>query len=159
MNKLLLVLILLGLSSCSSPNYEKAIADWIQTDETGTWTDMKFELLEVQETKDLTVGDSVNILKRKIDNLNKIIERAENPKSLIKIAPSTYFNTRDQMKSAQRLLDSSYNDRDSTEVLARYLKCKYSIFSPLLHVRQEKVETFLLTPDMKNCLARMKKNI
>ena len=34
-----------ALSSCGSPEYEKAIADWLQTDENGTWTDLKFELM------------------------------------------------------------------------------------------------------------------
>ena len=42
-------MLLIAFSSCSKPGYEKAIAEWVQTDFHGTWTDLKFELLEVLE--------------------------------------------------------------------------------------------------------------
>ena len=42
-------MLLITFSSCSKPGYEKAIAEWVQTDSHGTWTDLKFELLEVLE--------------------------------------------------------------------------------------------------------------
>lgn len=38
-------MLLIAFSSCSKPGYEKAIAEWVQTDFHGTWTDLKFELL------------------------------------------------------------------------------------------------------------------
>ena len=38
-------MLLITFSSCSKPGYEKAIAEWVQTDSHGTWTDLKFELL------------------------------------------------------------------------------------------------------------------
>lgn len=156
MFKLLSVLLL--FASCT-PGYEKTIADWVQTDKAGTWTDLKFKLIEVVETKDLTVGDSVRILENEVKRLNKIIDRAENRKSMVRVAPSTYFDACDKLKSTRHLLESSYADRDTTEIIARYLKCKYSIFSPELQTKQIKVETFLLTPDQNKCLGRMKKNI
>lgn len=56
------------LSSCSKPGYEKAIAEWVQTDSHGTWTDLKFELLEVLETEDVTVSDSLRYLNNKAHN-------------------------------------------------------------------------------------------
>lgn len=46
-------MLLIAFSSCSKPGYEKAIAEWVQTDSHGTWTDLKFELLEVLETEDV----------------------------------------------------------------------------------------------------------
>ena len=49
-------MLLIAFSSCSKPGYEKAIAEWVQTDSHGTWTDLKFELLEVLETEDVTVS-------------------------------------------------------------------------------------------------------
>ena len=55
-------MLLIAFSSCSKPGYEKAIAEWIQTDSHGTWTDLKFELLEVLETEDVTVSDSLRYL-------------------------------------------------------------------------------------------------
>ena len=39
MKSRILIVLLFALSSCGSPEYEKAIADWLQTDENGTWTD------------------------------------------------------------------------------------------------------------------------
>ena len=39
-------MLLMTFSSCSKPGYEKAIAEWVQTDSQSTWTDLKFELLE-----------------------------------------------------------------------------------------------------------------
>lgn len=46
-----MIVLLFALSSCGSPEYEKAIADWLQTDENGTWTDLKFELIELLDEK------------------------------------------------------------------------------------------------------------
>lgn len=33
-------MLLIAFSSCSKPGYEKAIAEWVQTDSHGTWTDL-----------------------------------------------------------------------------------------------------------------------
>ena len=49
-------MLLITFSSCSKPGYEKAIAEWVQTDSHGTWTDLKFELLEVLETRRHRIG-------------------------------------------------------------------------------------------------------
>lgn len=35
-------MLLITFSSCSKPGYEKAIAEWVQTDSHGTWTDLKY---------------------------------------------------------------------------------------------------------------------
>lgn len=174
-NLIYLSLVLLCLSSCVTSSYEKAIADWIQTDGDGTWTDMKFDLIEVIETKDITVLDSINILldekdkkimwcNKKITQLKQTIDKFE--KGMM-IAPSTYFNARDKLKQTVALLDSIeqsntpliYEGRDKTELLAKLMKCKYAIIPPLLNSKQEKIETFLLDPKMNKCLGRMKKNI
>lgn len=64
-------------------NYEKAIADFVQTDRSGTWTDMKFKVIEIGEPTDITVGDSIKILTDKfesdkekyLNNLKSSIER------------------------------------------------------------------------------------
>lgn len=61
-------MLLITFSSCSKPGYEKAIAEWVQTDSHGTWTDLKFELLEVLETEDVTVSDSLRYLNNKAHN-------------------------------------------------------------------------------------------
>lgn len=42
---------------------EKAIADFVQTDKQGVWTDLQFEVIEMGEPVMITVGDSIRILK------------------------------------------------------------------------------------------------
>lgn len=45
-----LAVMVLFLTSCAvQSNYEKAIADFVQTDRSGTWTDMKFKVIEMGE--------------------------------------------------------------------------------------------------------------
>ena len=70
-------MLLVTFSSCSKPGYEKAIAEWVQTDSNGTWTDLKFELLEVLETEDVTVSDSLRYLNNKSAQLSAVIQKAE----------------------------------------------------------------------------------
>lgn len=158
-------------------NYEKAIADWIQTDNSGTWTDLKFKLIEVVETKDITVADSAKIMetefeKQKVARLSayeKDIIKCETYLGFAKLSASpeeiqTILNNlntlKAQLDSIQTLTYYSvYADKKSTDILAKLKKCKYSIFSPELNTNQQKVETFLLTPDQDKCLGRMKKNI
>ena len=65
MKSRILIVLLFALSSCGSTEYEKAIADWLQTDENGTWTDLKFELIELLDEKDVTVSDSLLYLDSK----------------------------------------------------------------------------------------------
>ena len=52
-------MLLIAFSSCSKPGYEKAIAEWVQTDSHGTWTDLKFELLEVLNRRRHRIGQPV----------------------------------------------------------------------------------------------------
>lgn len=152
---LLLGIVLLGLSSCGSPSYEKAVADWIQTDENGTWTDLKFQMLEVIETKEVTVSDSLHYFERKSEDLNDVIKKADDPHSKAKVPFSSYMKAKDNLKRIEAMKEV-YANREKTEILAKLLKCKYAIVSPMLQTKQEKIETFLLTPDMSKCLARMK---
>lgn len=153
-NWLLLGVLILGLSSCGSPEYEKAIADWIQTDEDGTWTDLKFELIELIEEEDVTVSDSLLYLENKGDQQKKIIERAENPRALVKPLFSDYAKAQDNLKWIEKK-KMEYEDRDSTEVLAKLLKCRYAITSPLLNTRQEMNGSFILSLDMKRCFGQL----
>lgn len=175
-NLIPLLLVAVMLSSCGSPSYEKAIADWIQTDKNGTWTDLKFELLEVIETKDITVADSIRILQdkfnemqeknvstytKKIGRLEGFVSRLEKnpfaPEATTESYRKTLTETEVALDSVQKLtFQSVYDTRSGTEVLAKLLKCKYAIIPPMLKVRQEKTEEFLLSSDMKTCWGRMK---
>ncbi len=59
---LLSIGLMLSLFSCSVPDYEKAVSDWVQAETQG-----KFEMLEVLQTSDITVSDSLSILKKQFD--------------------------------------------------------------------------------------------
>ena len=155
MKSRILIVLLFALSSCGSPEYEKAIADWLQTNENGTWTDLKFELIELLDEKDVTVSDSLLYLDSKAAQQVQMIERAENPRALVKPLFSDYAKAKDNLKWIEKK-KMEYKDRDSTEVLAKLLKCKYAIVPPSLKARQERVGEFLLAPDMKTCWGRMK---
>lgn len=168
---LLLGILLSCLSSCGSHDYEKAIADWLQTDENGTWKDLKFELIKTIEVKDITVADSISLLQvekeKKISWCNKEITRLTQEiekvdKGMI-AAPSTYFRNRDRLKQTIALLDSiqssnvlsAYDNREKMEILAKLVKCRYGIIS-LANIYEERTETFLLSSDLKRCIGRMK---
>ena len=143
MKSRILIVLLFALSSCGSPEYEKAIADWLQTDENGTWTDLKFELIELLDEKDVTVSDSLLYLDSKAAQQVQMIERAENPRALVKPLFSDYAKAKDNLKWIEKK-KMEYKDRDSTEVLAKLLKCKYAIVPPSLKARQERVSDLLL---------------
>ena len=171
MKSKILIVLLFALSSCGSPEYEKAIADWLQTDENGTWKDLKFELIKTIEVKDITVADSVRILQvekeKKISWCNKEISRLTQEiekvdKGMI-AAPSTYFRNRDRLKQTIVLLDSiqsfnvssTYDNRERMEILAILVKCRYGIMGAA-NIAEERTETFLLSSDLKRCIGRMK---
>lgn len=57
--------------SCSTGNkYEKLIADYVQTDKHGVWTDQSFKLVELEELSPLIVSDSIAILKKQFESDN-----------------------------------------------------------------------------------------
>lgn len=76
---------LLLLTGCNegTATYEKAISDFVQTDKKGTWTDLKFKVIEMGVPINITVADSVKILTEKFEaqknnrlaTLNESIER------------------------------------------------------------------------------------
>ena len=142
-------MLLMTFSSCSKPGYEKAIAEWVQTDSQGTWTDLKFELLEVLETEDVTVSDSLRYLNNKSAQLAAIIEKAESPRTLFKPSFSAYMEAEKNMKAM-------YQNRDSAEVIGKILKCRYSIVQPHSGVQQKKTGSFLLSPNMEKCIGKLK---
>ena len=119
-------MLLIAFSSCSKPGYEKAIAEWIQTDSHGTWTDLKFELLEVLETEDVTVSDSLRYLNNKSAQLSTVIQKAETPRALFKPSFSAYMEAQKSLKATEAT-KAMYQHRDSTEVIGKILKCRYAI--------------------------------
>lgn len=170
-----LLIVLICLTSCST-DCEKAVSDWIQTDQSGTWTDLKFKLIEVVETKNVTVSDSIQILQDRFDKkqskniamynnkLERLTGRVTSMNKNPFVPAATVESYRKTLKETETALDSIksvtfksiYDNREKVEILAVLITCKYSIVPPVLNTRQEKTETFLLSPDLKKCLARMK---
>lgn len=164
-----LLAILMLFASCT-PNYEKAIADWVQTDKNGTWTDLKFKIIKVYDTRDLTVADSIKLLKKDFDKAQKkaISEYEHDIKTHgTYLQFAEYVGASDQIKKTREKLEkakkgleeaqstdfhSPYDDRDTTEVLGKYLRCRYSFFSSRLNTEQKEDGIFFLTPDLKKCL-------
>ena len=158
-------MLLIAFSSCSKPGYEKAIAEWVQTDSHGTWTDLKFELLEVLETEDVTVSDSLChgsydtstlcYLNNKSAQLSAVIQKAESPRALFKPSFSAYMEAEKSLKATDAM-KAMYLHRDSTEVIGKILKCRYAIVQPHSGVQQKKTASFLLSPDMEKCIGKLK---
>ena len=98
-------MLLIAFSSCSKPGYEKAIAEWVQTDFHGTWTDLKFELLEVLEIEDVTVSDSLRHLNNKSAQLSAVIQKAESPRALFKPSFSAYM----EAEKSLMMMDVKWN--------------------------------------------------
>lgn len=130
MNKLLILLAAVALFSCSSKNgYEKAIADFVQTDKKGTFYDMKFKALEIAEHKRLTVADSVTFLKQQAEG--KLMQAWHD----------------DYLK---------YEGRAQDEVLAIVVRCKYSLVPPTMNTTITETKDFVFSPDGIACLRMVK---
>lgn len=139
-----LIIALCCFASCT-PNYEKSIVKWAKANTSEDWND--FEILEVVEIHDVTVVDSIQLLKKKIAYL-KEVEESRLSRLLL---PAKRQNIRERIEAYEYLVNSVYIHRGESEVLAKLVKCKYSIHSPVINTRQEKVETFLLNPNMDRC--------
>lgn len=146
-------MLLIAFSSCSKPGYEKAIAEWVNR--FSRWTDLKFELLEVLETEDVTVSDSLRYLNNKSAQLSTVIQKAETPRALFKPSFSAYMEAQKSLKATEAT-KAMYLHRDSTEVIGKILKCRYAIVQPYSGVQQKKTASFLLSPDMEKCIGKLK---
>ncbi len=143
---------------------EKAIADFVQTDKQGVWTELQFELIEMGEPVMITVGDSIRILKdifekkwrKDLDFANTSIERYSNSLQKADISVmrkfyqdhiDKYQKMADSLSRLKPLLPAAYSDADSEKVLAQEVTCKFSIMVPFIKAGQEITETFILNAD------------
>lgn len=166
---LLAMLIIYG---CSQQNvYERSIADFVQTDKKGTWTDMQFKVIEMGTPVQITVADSIRILtdafeaerKKKLDFAIQGIERNKKSLEKEKFATMRKFY-QDYIDKQQQVVDSltslmpslpkEYSDMDAQKVLAQKVECKFSIVPPIINARQEITSTFILSADGSKCYRR-----
>lgn len=164
------VLLLTGCVTQSS--YEKAIADFLQTDKRGTWTDMQFKVIEMGDPGNITVGDSIKILTDKFEAdkskrlgiLNESIKRNTDNKEKERFPSMQEFYQKmidenqviaDSISKSTVTLPDSYKDTEATKVLAKEVTCKFSVVLPTYNTRQVMTETFVLNAAGDKCY-RMK---
>lgn len=163
-------------SSCGRQEgkYEKAIADFVQTDKNGVWTDLQFKVLEMGEPTDITVGDSIKVLTEKFevqkakkmefvkDGIDRNRARLEKEKlPVMRKFHKDYIDKNqpvlDYLSQMRISLPQSYIDSKPEQVLVRLVECKFSIVPPTYNTRQEITETFVFTADGTKCLRRASK--
>lgn len=160
---------LLLASSCASEQsmYEKAIADYVQTDRHGTWTDCKFKVLSIEKTADITVADSLKLLQaefekscdgqiasqqRTLDYFNGLLkdnQTAKYAKQAVEEQLSQSIATTqariDSLHGLKPNFLESYTNSNQSKVLALEIKCHYSYMLPGSDRTQERTEVFILT--------------
>ncbi len=178
MNKKILttaVVILLLISCGGQSQYEKAIADFVQTDKKGTWTDLQFKVIEMSEPTNITVGDSVAMLTEKfetkkakdLDFYNRRIMEHKASLEKARFKPMKDFYQKSIAKN-QVIVDSltkttvelpeTYKGVVATTVLAKEITCKFSIVNPMVgNAKQEITETFVLNATGDKCHRRNSK--
>jgi len=174
MKKLLYVFIAIALVSCGSggtkTDYKKTIADYVQTDKKGTKYDLKFKVLELEEQGVITIGDSIAYL---TDEFRKdkefIIKRVELAKEMTQelLSKSKRENDIDKYNAHIVVMDNridslknltpdnlnGYDKRNAGDVLAKIVRCKYSITMP--HgISAEETFDFYLSADGSKCYGK-----
>lgn len=160
---------LLLASACNSKQsaYEKAIADYVQTDKRGTWTDCKFKALSIEKTADITVADSLKFLQSEFEKLRdeqiasqqrtldyfsgllKDNQSAKYAKQAVDEQLSQSIATTqariDSLRNLPTTYAERYNGRNAADVLAQEVKCHYSYVLPGSDRQQERTDVFILT--------------
>lgn len=175
-NLVMTAVALLLLTSCTGQSkYEKAIADFVQTDRKGTWTDLQFKVIEMGEPTNITVGDSVAILTEKFDaekdkrmaSLKESIARNKASMEKERFATMKQFYQKlidknqvvvDSLAKTSVELPEAYKNVAATTVLAKEVVCKFSIVNPMMgNAKQEITETFILNAAGDKCYRRNSK--
>ncbi|NDV77718.1 hypothetical protein [Dysgonomonas sp. 511] len=180
MKKYILLLFFPFVISCSTSQseYEKAIADYLQTGN-GIKTDLKIEFLEMK-VSDITVTDSIAILQKRFDaERTKKIESAEKSikhwqesiekqkgkknqlvaKAIISNSTEKLEIAKTELKKAQEWKPgylSRYESRNPSDILAQKAESRFSFMNPKLQTRQEMNALFILSADGKQCYKMIK---
>ncbi len=149
--------------------YEKAIAEYVQTDRWGTWTDLKFEIVSL-ETSEVTVADSLKIIRAEFETERAAAIESET-KSLqywlgvISDDPESkeidrynenivYINQRIDAIKNRKVEDVVNYGLPPEQVLAVKAKCRYSLVMPGKNTRQERTDTFILSKDGREVVGK-----
>lgn len=182
MKKIIYVVALVVLfASCGTntkSDYEKAIADYVQTDKGGRKYDLQFKVIELNEQRNITVADSIAILTEefkagqqividrmalakemgedllKNENAKRSPQKSEIEKYTEKIAS---INGRiDSLRNLTPTNLKGYENRNANDILAVVVRCKYSVILPTTSTRMEETSDFTLSADGKQCYAKSK---
>lgn len=169
---------LLLLSACTSEQsvYEKAIADYVQTDKRGTWTDLKFKALSVEKTADITVADSLKLLQTKFEksrdeqiasqqktlnyfnDLLKDNQSAKYAKQAVDDQLSQNIATAtvriDSLRNLTPEYAARYKGRNPADIVAIVVKCRYRYVMPGTTEAKELTDSFVLMPDGKKVVEK-----
>ena len=150
---------------------EKAIADFVQTDKKGLWTDLRFKVIEMGEPVMIIVADSTRIVTeafevdkaKKLTFANEGIERNRKSLETEKLPTMRKFH-QDFINKQQVIVDSlnamtvvlpnSYATKAATDVLAQEVVCKFSIVPMGAGTTQEITAIFVLNPTGDKCYRR-----
>ena len=175
-NLVMMAVALSLLTSCGGQSkYEKAIADFVQTDKKGTWTDLQFKVIEMGDPTDITVKDSVAFLTEKFDSEkskrlatlsesiagHKVAMEKERLNTMKKFYQNLIDKNQvlvDSLAKTSVELPDAYKNAAETTVLAKEITCKFSIANPMLsNAKQEITENFILNAAGDKCYRRHSK--
>jgi len=158
--------------SCNSntarkADFAKTIENYLSTDKRGTKYDLHFKVIEMNEHGTLTVADSIAYL---TDEFRKdkqlIINRIELAKKMTSVllerekkqneidkynADIALMNYRiDSLKNLNPDNLNGYEHKNSDDILAQIIRCKYSLLVPGKTTIEETFD-FFLSPDGTKC--------
>lgn len=176
----LFFVVILFFTACgtSENQFEKAIADYVQTDKRGTWMDCKFKALSIEKLSDITVADSLKVLQaefeklrdeqiasqqRTLDYFNGLLKGNQSAKyakqavdeQLSQSIATTQVQI-DSLRNLPAVYADRYKGRNPSDVLAVKVKCNYSYVLPETTTAKERTEVFILTADGKKVLGKEK---
>lgn len=182
MKKILILIMAASMLACSSDPVEKLVADYEQTI-FDSKLDLSFEMLEINLLREHTVEDSLAIYlelydemkKDRIDHLEAMIEQmreqiatSEFPEVVESFTKRTEefqaelerLNNGVEQTASMAYLDKEMNRLKSlSQPLYGYIyECRYSILNPLLDVKQEITNTYLIDPEKTRIIKKIEKD-
>ena len=178
MKRIILLSLVSLLFSCgdTTSKYEKAIADFVQTDSRGTKLDMKFKVEELEELHCVTVADSIKIimdnfnterdkqvasLRKTVSLFTENIEKAKaarNPsQAMIKSYQSNIDKTNERINALKESVPKElvkYENKDASDILTIVVRCTYPVDEPITNKRATETFDFFLSPDGTTCYSQ-----
>lgn len=178
MKKILLLPLLVLLFSCggSTGQYEKLIADVVQTDSKGAKYHLNFKADKLEEVSRISVADSIQIisdefnadkdkkrvqfqqsLTRNQENLDKEKNNRHPGKTMMDFHQKNidhYSQLIDSLEQTVPAKAAQYENRQRIEILAVVVRCTYTIDEPLTNRRATETFDFVLSPDATRCYSR-----